>query len=164
MSDAYSSGKSVLLSWLNFLEFVLFLALVDIYCTFGNISYRCPLFTVLYKVFLAVFWNELKVLSSKLALWVCSSVFLYWSSSVNIWFNAQRYLHNCNAFRTGTCGKILPGARRAGQSGCFSIYVHNYKTTTQPKSTEKVGIFQGYLWEQVFGVRSLETALFFDYS
>jgi len=44
-----------------FLEFVLFLALVDIYCTFGNISYRCPLFTTVYKVFLAVFWNELTI-------------------------------------------------------------------------------------------------------
>jgi len=65
--NQHSSGKSVLLSKSSFLEFVLFLALVDIYCTFGNISYRCPLFTTVYKVFLAVFWNELTVLSSKMA-------------------------------------------------------------------------------------------------
>jgi len=117
---------------LSFPEFVFFLALVDIYCTFGNISYSCTLFTAVYKVFLAVFWNELRILSLKMAVWVCSSVFLFLSFSL--------------CFR------------------CFGIYVHNYKTTTQPRSTEKVRIFLGYLWEQLFGVRSLETALFFDYS
>ncbi|HOM73076.1 MAG TPA: hypothetical protein PLP86_12610, partial [Armatimonadota bacterium] len=32
----------------------------------------------------------------------------------------------------------------------LEFIVHNYKTTTQSKSTEKVGIFQGYLCERVF--------------
>jgi len=68
--------------------------------------------------FLAVFWNELRILSSKMTVWVCSSVFSLLSFSLY--------------FR------------------CFRICIHNYKTTTQLKSTEKVGIFQGYLCERVF--------------